>query len=281
LRSVFLFTNYSKDPGFLESGRVAEIFHSRGIEVLTSAEEWGDKPEYVRCMPQREAVDRCDIITSLGGDGTILRVCQVAVEFDKPILGVNLGNIGFMAEIERDALERIHTVIDGGYTIDKRMLISGNVKRGEETRFSAAALNDIVVSRGSASRAIELELWNGSHRIANYKCDGIIAATPTGSTAYSLAAGGPIVGPDSQNIVVTPICAHTLYAKSFVFGADNTINIRRASREEGVFLTVDGAGGSAVEAGETVEIKKSDKLCKLIRLDNFNFYDIINRKLSI
>jgi NAD+ kinase len=216
----------------------------------------------------------------LGGDGCMLRASHTFCGI--PLLGVNLGRIGYIAEIEADELELIERALLGDYRIEERMMLMAQIERdGELIWQSGAALNDIVVSHGTLSRMATIELSCGEDEPERYYADGIIFATPTGSTAYSMSAGGPIVDPSIDCICVTPICPHSLLTRPMIFSAENIISCRAAEdcRSE-LFITVDGSENIQLLKTGIVRIKKSDVRTKLVRVKNGGFRSVFRKKLA-
>ncbi len=224
---------------------------------------------------------RADLLICFGGDGTILHASKDASAVDVPVLGVNMGSVGFMAEVEQDDLSILTRMVKGHYTKEQRMLLDVKVVRDGRVLFRSTALNDAVITKGAVARVIELNVYGDKTLICNMYGDGVIIATPTGSTAYSLSAGGPIVEPSAENIIVTPISAHMLQAKAMVLDKNRFIdvNVPKSSRKT-AYLSVDGGKAFKLFAGDTVEICKSKRSLRLVKLTDKNFYDIINEKLE-
>jgi len=216
----------------------------------------------------------------LGGDGCMLHASHDFCGI--PLLGVNLGRIGYIAEIEADELELIERALTGDYRIEERMMLTAQIERdGRIIWRSGAALNDIVVSHGTLSRMASIEISCGEGEPERYYADGIIFATPTGSTAYSMSAGGPIVDPSIDCICVTPICPHSLLTRPMIFSAENIIFCRAAEdcRSE-LFITVDGSENVQLMKTDIVRIKRSDVRTKLVRVKNGGFRSVFRKKLA-
>lgn len=221
-----------------------------------------------------------DMLICFGGDGTILHAARDAYPWDIPILGVNMGSVGFMAELEHGELEKLAQIGTGKYATELRMMLDVAVRRGREVLRRDVALNDAVITKGAVARVIDLAVRADGVRIYDYSGDGVILSTPTGSTAYSMSAGGPIVEPTAENILVTPICAHSLQAKPLVMGRDRLVSVRlgRTARKT-AYLSVDGGRAFKLSGGDVVEVRRSQKYTRLVRLTAHSFYENINQKL--
>lgn len=224
--------------------------------------------------------ESCDIVVAIGGDGTIFHCAVDAVLYEKPILGINSGRLGFLSQMEAGDLSPLSQLKNGDYSVSERMLLEVTVhrRRGDEVRY---ALNDVVLSRSHLGRIIDMEVSYGSSVVGAYRADGIIFSTPTGSTAYSLSAGGPIIDPGLECIVMTPTCPHSLNNRSIVFGPRKTIDIRTTmpGERERLFVVVDGANLEPVEEGESITIGKSKRVSRFISFQNQNFYQTLKEKL--
>lgn len=230
---------------------------------------------------EEQALELCDFAVVIGGDGTILRMAEAAAVHHKPVLGINVGTIGFMSELEIQELWEMEKIRRGAYELDSRMMITVCVVDEQgNTVFKAEGLNDAVISKGSLSRVIKLCVQVNEKETLRLSGDGIIVCTPTGSTAYSLSAGGPILEPSSNCIAVTPICPHSLNAKSFVLGADKEIRITPPEQDSPIHLSVDGYQSMEIQPGQSVVIRRSPFALSLIRIKELGFYEVISKKLS-
>ncbi len=228
-----------------------------------------------------ELLQACDAVIALGGDGTIIHCAKRAAAFGKPVLGINCGRLGFMAGLELDELDELDRLILGDYDKEYRMMLDVSVSDGErEYRYSA--LNEAVISRGPLSRMIEIGVSNHGVPLSAYKADGVIVATPTGSTAYSLSAGGPVVDPSLDCLLLTPICPHSLHTRPYLFNEDADLTVVPCTYEDGpsVFVTVDGEEAIAVPKGGMVRITRSNTRASLIKLREQSFYQVLDRKLT-
>ena len=262
MNRIMVQTNILKEKALLVSRRVILLLQQSGAEVLVSLEQQQRiaelLPEEARrrvCfLPEEEIYEACQVIVVVGGDGTILRMAEPASRYHRPVLGVNCGTIGFMSEIEPEELELLQQLLDGNYTRDDRILLDVTVQdqTGQEV-FRRAALNDAVVSRGFINKVLPLTVCVDGQEVFSFGGDGVIIATPTGSTAYSLAAGGPVLAPSSDCLVVTPICPHSLSVKSFVISAGSEVVVTPDCDGRQVFLSPDG---------EDYQLKDGDRVIR-------------------
>lgn len=228
-----------------------------------------------------EIFEISDFIVVLGGDGTILNVARQCASFSTPILGVNLGHLGFLAEVDNENVyEAVEKIIKGEFSIDKRMMLEASVVKDNMEVVNFIALNDIVVTRGSFSRMVKLKVFVNEQYVNTYLADGIIISSPTGSTAYSLSAGGPIVYPNLELFVITPICPHTLHSRSIIVSEKDRVKLEIVGENQDVMITTDGQQGYKLDSGDNIYIRKSSKYTNLIRLKNTNFFDLLRSKLS-
>ena len=227
-----------------------------------------------------------DMFVVLGGDGSMIRAAKKAAPRNIPLLGINLGRIGYLAELELDELSLVDELFEGSYSIEERMMLNVVLLReGREPHVTAPALNDAVVTHGAVSRLVDIMLYCDGRPVTKYRADGLITATPTGSTAYSMSAGGPIIDPKLDCMCVTPICPHSLYAKPLVFSGDSELVIEDiCSDTVALYLTVDGSETYRMSRGDRVRITKSDLTAKLIRLNSksgsSSFYGVLQNKIT-
>ncbi|HSJ24009.1 MAG TPA: NAD(+)/NADH kinase [Longimicrobiales bacterium] len=224
-----------------------------------------------------------DLLITLGGDGTLLRGARLLAGDDTPILGINLGRLGFLTSAARSELQvAMRAVFDGEYWLDIRSTLDVMVKDASGPRQDPLnALNDVVLHKGGLARVIRLAVHVGpeEHEVGTYTADGIILSTPTGSTAYSLSAGGPIVAPTMDCIIATPICPHTLVVRPLVLPSDTEIMVTPLSDDDEVVLTVDGQDGAELRAGDQVVVRRSDRSIRIVRFQDQNFFETLRRKL--
>lgn len=231
-----------------------------------------------------EQLSTVDFVVVLGGDGTILSTSRQVVEYEVPLLGINLGRLGFLAEVEIDHIKQaFKKIIKGEYTIEERMMLKINYCSKNACSKLFTALNDVVVTRGAFSRMVDLKIYINNKFIDNFTADGVIVSTPTGSTAYNLSAGGPILSPITEMMVITPICPHSLYVRSIVVSSMDHIQIIIGSdaqiKEEEIMLTIDGQTGFKLNYKDEINITKADKYTKLVKTTDNNFYDILREKM--
>jgi len=288
-RKIILFTNIDTDADFKMTRQVDEILKSNGwktalcpISIDDSAETDFSKitppPGYQFSDIENELAS-AEMIITFGGDGTILRAARVASGLRVPILGINLGGKGFMAELEAEDIGLLKTVAKGEYQIEKRIMIDVEVERDGEIVCHDFALNDIVV-RGD-NKVIDMTIYGDNQKISHFSGDGAVIATPTGSTAYSMSAGGPIVDPAAKNIIITPICAHILEARSFVLVLGRVVTVEIGYKKSNPsFISVDGGSHIRTQSGDIVRVFKSKRYTQLVRLSDKSFYRKVSEKLG-
>ena len=226
-------------------------------------------------------IESSDICITFGGDGTLLFASRVFSPYGIPIIGINLGGLGFITELkESEMLESLQACERDEYFIEERMMIDVSILRDKFRQYKSIGLNDLVITSGGISRLINIEVSSGKNFIGNYRADGVIVSTPTGSTAYSLSAGGPIVEPTIKAFVISPICPHTLGTRPLVIPAGDVIRLRVISRDREVTATVDGQVAIELEWDDEVIVKKSKTVTKLVSLGKRSFYDIVREKLA-
>ena len=284
---IILSSNPYRDRGLKSAQEAKRILERENIEsvmCLPFTPRKGERveiPAGVQMSTLEKELPLADLLVCFGGDGTILHAARDATMHNVPILGVNLGSVGFMAELERTELSLLSLLANGNYRIEERMMLDIRVMRGGKVISENLALNDAVISNGSMARVAELDVLADNELVTEVTGDGVIVATPTGSTAYSMSAGGPIVEPTSSCIIVTPVCAHQLSARAMVLGAERkvTVQLPKGSRKH-LFLSVDGGKAVRLSGGDRVEISRSEHTTKLVRLSERSFYQIIRQKLG-
>lgn len=288
IKKVLLITNFNIYDKAHAAIAVAEKLSVLGCEICTLVY---NKEKVLRAnknrlrftfMSAEEAYGAVDAVIVLGGDGAILESSRRAAPFSTPVLGLNLGRLGYMAELELAEIDELERIVNGDYKLEIRSMINIEIIATDGTvRKNEYALNDAVLSNGTISRVVDLELYEGGVHIAGYRSDGMIVATPTGSTAYSLAAGGAIVDPRLECLCVTPICPHSLYARPLIFPDRTTIEIKNTcQREKTLFLTVDGRMNYELWLGEKIRITRSPLTTRFIRLKDDSFYDRLRQKMN-
>lgn len=223
----------------------------------------------------------CDIAIAVGGDGTIIKAAKYAAAENRPILGVNFGRIGFVAQLEPEELSKLDDILKGNFKTEDRMMLKAELVKKNGERSVSYALNDVVISRGSYSRIVDFTICHNDREICSYRADGIIFSTPTGSTAYSLSAGGPVVQPTMDCIVFTPVCTHSLFSRPIVFSADSKLSISAGCDDScEVIVTVDGQRSQKLGEGDCVAISRAQKPARLIIASQKNFYGVLSDKLN-
>lgn len=280
----------SKSIGILTKPKFPEVkatlhavvswLRERKIDVIldrTSASLLGESGG----LQKTELASRADVLLVLGGDGTMLNAARLAGERGIPILGVNMGGLGFLTEVRLEHLyPSLDRVFANEFVLDERLMLKTHVHRHGETVAQGVVLNDVVISKGTLARMIELKIAIQGQFVTNLRGDGLIISTPTGSTAYSLSAGGPIVNPAVQCLMLTPICPHTLTHRSLIVPGNVEVEVTLTSRDDGAMATLDGQVGIAVAQGDTVVISTSEHRTRLIRFPESHYYDVLREKLK-
>jgi NAD+ kinase len=281
MKKIILCPNPGRDRGLALTESVFALLKSRGAEPVICPFEDYAVPCSDPGMPAGTKLEAelpgAELLIAFGGDGTILHTARHAAPMDIPILGVNMGKKGFMAELEPADIGQVERVVAGDYALDRRMMLDAELLRDGETVYRDFALNDVVVAGGA--RIIELSVYGDGQRISAFCGDGIVVATPTGSTAYSLSAGGPIVEPIAENIILTPICAHVLIAKSFVLAPERTVTVEVGSLGC-AYLSIDGASSVPLQPRDRIRVRKSKYVAELVRFSDKSFYKTVSEKLG-
>ena len=285
--NVILSPNPYRDLGLKAAQSAKKILEHHGVETSIclpfSLDERSrvEIPSHLKLTAMEKALPGADMLICFGGDGTILHAAKDANPYQIPILGVNMGSVGFMAELEHSELSLLSRLVSGKYVVEERMMLETVVKREGKVVYRDTALNDAVLTKGSVARVLDLEVTGDRVTITAFSGDGVIICTPTGSTAYSMAAGGPIVEPSAKNIIVPPICAHSLKVKPMVLDRDRTVGVRleQGSRRS-AYLSVDGGKSYKVLSSDRVEVRRAEQVTRLIRLSGRSFYELIHQKLG-
>ena len=222
-----------------------------------------------------------DLLICFGGDGTLLHAAKLAYSYGVPIMGVNMGSVGFMAELEHSELKQLARLAKGDFKIEQRMMLDVSLIHERREIYFEHALNDAAITKGAVARVVEMSVSADGELISSLSGDGVLVSTPTGSTAYSLSAGGPVVEPTAENLIITPICAHVLQSKSYVLSKDRTVEIRlgRQARKT-AYLSVDGGRAVRLSGGDVIRIRRSERGISLARLTERSFYQILRAKLG-
>ena len=251
----------------------------KGAEVFIDRETAGSLGE--KGYPRSEIPYLAEAVVVFGGDGTMLSVARIACEKETPILGVNLGGLGFITEVQRtEILDAIETVLAGKSVVEERLMLTACVHRHGEKISEYTALNDVVINKGALARIVEIESFIDRKFVTSFRADGLIVSTPTGSTAYNLSAGGPILDPTMDCVIITPICPHTLTHRPIVLPAGALIEITLKSPAEDVFLTLDGQVGFSLRQGDIVVVQKSPSRTRLLIPRERNYFQVLRTKLK-
>lgn len=236
--------------------------------------EFGE--QHITFTDEQTGLSTCDFIIAVGGDGTILHAAQDAVAYDLPVLGINAGRVGFLATLEEEEIHFIPRIAMGEYLVEERMLIEASVE-GK----SCWAVNDLVLTRGDYSRIVDIDIFCNDKSLYSVRGDGVILSTPTGSTAYAMSAGGPVVDPSIQAIGLSPICPYSLFSRTILISSKTRLTLCSSKEKNGgdLVLSADGREVLKVLAGQKIQIEKSDKVFKLIRFKEKDFYQVLNQKL--
>ncbi len=227
-------------------------------------------------------LSQSDIIIIMGGDGSIIHAAKNAARYNKPVLGINCGRVGFVASLEMNELESLKKLVNGKFKIEKRMMIDVKITnqiKGYKKLFTV--LNDAVISRGATSRLLDLAVRSNGEDIVNYRADGVIISTPTGSTAYSLSAGGPILDPVIKCILLNPICSHSLFSRPIIFNENSVFSINLPKNyNNDVFITIDGGKFLKLSNNDVINFSVSKTVARFIKIKDTSFYEVLNSKLN-
>lgn len=265
---IALIVNKDKEKAIFIASQISKLLTDCGAEIIV------DKVH-------DELFKECDVAITVGGDGTIIHSAKHAAKYSKPMIGVNVGRLGFAAEVEPDNISDLKRILDNDYKIQNRMLLDISVKHINGETENYLAVNDATLSRGQLSRIIDIFVSLDNSPISTYMADGILFSTPTGSTAYSLSAGGPVIYPEMNCILLTPICPHSLISRSVVFDGNAVLTAKvKVNDNSPALLSIDGERNINIRPDDLITIKKSDKSLKLITLYDRNFYQRLNEKLK-
>ena len=287
MKKIAIITNFNIPEKANAAISVADKLISLGAQVLVAAFNReklirGRRHRDAFCyLPLESVYTKADIIVVLGGDGSILEAARRAAQRGTPVLGINLGRLGYMAELEMGELEKLRDLVEGNYKLEKRSMLKVELFSGSELKSFCYALNDAVISNGSVSRIVDMELMENGETVSVYRADGLIIATPTGSTAYSMSAGGAIVEPSVPCFCVTPICPHSFGARPLIFSDSSVLEVKNVCvREKMLYLTVDGRINFEFYRNQTVRITKSNVETSLIRFKENGFYKKLYQKMT-
>lgn len=283
---VVLSPNPYRDKNFQTLRDAMAVLREAGIETRVclpfEVDRTYDLPRDIRFSRMDRELPGADMVICFGGDGTLLHMAKAATRHGVPVLGVNIGTMGFMAELESSELSQLTRIATGDYTIDNRMMLDVTVQRDRDIIFHDLCLNDVAITKGAVARIVHLNVKCDGVQVMECGGDGIIVSTPTGSTAYSLSAGGPIVEPDAHSILVTPVCAHDVASRCIVVSDKRTVNVSMTQNaRRNAYLSVDGGRTLRMNMGDVATIRKSDLHTKLVRLKDRSFFDVVNMKFKI
>lgn len=285
LKKVILTPNPYRDKNFQKVRAAAQILQNSGVDARIclpfEIDRSYDLPKDLHFSRLDKEISTASAVVCFGGDGTILHMAKSATRHGIPILGVNIGTMGFMAELESTELDQLSRLANDDYSIDSRMMLDVTVHRDRDIIFHDICLNDCVITKGAVARIVHLAVNCDGVQAMECGGDGIIVATPTGSTAYSLSAGGPIVEPEAHSMLITPICAHDVASRSIVASDQRVITVTLThNARRNAFLSVDGGKALRMNMGDVATIRKSNLATKLIRLKDRSFYDVVNMKFK-
>ena len=283
-KRVILCPNPYRDSELKVCRQSRDMLESMGMQISVclpfQREGYGEELG-LPMRPLQQEIRQADLLIAFGGDGTILHLARTVALHSVPVLGVNLGSLGFMSELEVNELDRLRDLAQGRFTVESRMMLDVSVLREGRQVYNNIALNDAVVSKGSIARVVRLDIFTEEGRLTKVGGDGIIVSTPTGSTGYSMAAGGPIVEPTAKNLLLTPICPHSTRSSSYVLSPDHVITVEAAdANRKFVYLSVDGGKAFSLKNGDQVRVSTSKYTTRLVRLSKKSFCEILDKKMG-
>ncbi len=284
MKVIGIVCNNEKQKAIEIARSVYDHFQARKTKVLLLDEDVMPAKYSLPSVSQSKFSNEAEIIISVGGDGTFLRASKYSFENETPVLGINVGNLGFLTEVDTaNIAEAMNGLIAGSYSLERRMLLKGllykNGEMIEDTGLPDLALNEFAITRSMNEKVIKMEIVVNDISIKSFSADGIIVATPTGSTAYSLSAGGPVVDPKAEAVIITPICPHTLFSRSIILGPDNALEIKLSSRNEKDILSVDGKTAPLRKPGEyLLKVTRSNKRLNLVSFNPNAFFKVFKEK---
>lgn len=278
-------TNQDKDKEFRVTKEIQRYLIEKGRECQLAESLGGANPTETGYTNINSIQENIDCVIVLGGDGTFIQTVRDFAGLDIPMVGVNMGTVGFLTTIEIEELhDGLDALVEGDYTIQNRMLLRGSVYRDGKRRQKSMAFNDVIVTRSGFSRLVELKIYVNEQLLDIYAADGVIISTPAGSTGYNLSAGGPVVFPETEMMIITPICPHSLSARSVVVSAQAKIKVevgrRRKTQEEEALVTYDGDTVWDLKSGDVVEIARSSRMIPVVSVRQKSFCDILRNKMK-
>ena len=283
MKNIILTPNPYRDKNFQTVRNAIEVLKGAGLNPRVclpfDIDRSYELPRDIRFHRLDREIGNAEMVICFGGDGTILHMAKAATKRDIPILGVNIGTMGFMAELESSELDKLALLADGNYMLDNRMMLDVTIQRDRDIIYHDICLNDVVITKGAVARIVHLQVKCDGVCALESGGDGVIISTPTGSTAYNFSAGGPIVEPDARNIIITPICPHEVGSRCIVASDRRTVTVEMIhNARRNAYLSADGGRAVRLNMGDVATIKKSHLETKLVRLKDRSFYDVVNAK---
>lgn len=284
MNKFYVIANSQKDMDFAMADKISEYIIAKGGTCVCQKRDIGKEGIKYNSADASLIPDGTECVIVLGGDGTLIQAARDLSSINVPVFGINIGTLGYLTEIDMEqACPAIDRIMADEYNIDTRMILRGRVYRGDDKLYSDIALNDIVINRMGSLKIINFDIFVNGEYLITYPADGLIVSTPTGSTAYNLSAGGPIVRPQTDCIVMTPVCPHVLNKSSVIFGGEDVLEVRMTQSRSGVeerVVTFDGTDYINLVSGDRIVISRSDTRASLIRIGKHNFLQILRNKLS-
>lgn len=285
MKNIILTPNPYRDKNFQTVRSAMQILKNAGLQTRLclpfEIDRTYDLPKDLRFSRLDRELPNAEMVICFGGDGTILHMAKAATRRGVPILGVNIGTMGFMAELESTELDKLVNLSQGNYTLDSRMMLDVTVQRDRDILFHDICLNDVVITKGAVARIVHLEVKCDGVQAMESGGDGVIIATPTGSTAYNFSAGGPIVEPEAKNILITPICPHEVGSRCIVASDKRVVSVQMVQNaRRNAYLSVDGGKAVRLCMGDVATIKRSNLETRLVRLKERSFYDVVSAKFK-
>lgn len=284
MNKFYVIANSQKDMDFAMADKISEYIIAKGGTCVCQKRDIGKEGIKYNSADASLIPEGTECVIVLGGDGTLIQAARDLSSINVPVFGINIGTLGYLTEIDMEqAFPAIDRIMADEYNIDTRMILRGRVYRGDDKLYSDIALNDIVINRMGSLKIINFDIFVNGEYLIKYPADGLIVSTPTGSTAYNLSAGGPIVRPQTDCIVMTPVCPHVLNKSSVIFGGEDVLEVRMTQSRSGVeerVVTFDGTDYINLVSGDRIVISRSDTRASLIRIGKHNFLQILRNKLS-
>ena len=285
MKNIILTPNPYRDKNFQTVRNAIDVLKAAGLNPRVclpfDIDRSYELPKDIRFHRLDREIGNAEMVICFGGDGTILHMAKAATKRDIPILGVNIGTMGFMAELESSELDKLAMLADGNYMLDSRMMLDVTIQRDRDIIYHDICLNDVVITKGAVARIVHLQVKCDGVCALESGGDGVIIATPTGSTAYNFSAGGPIVEPDARNIIITPICAHEVGSRCIVASDRRTVTVEMVhNARRNAYLSADGGRAVRLNMGDVATIRKSNLETKLVRLKDRSFYDVVSAKFQ-